>query len=142
MAIIRKKDDLTMLKLEENETRSRIDEAIDKALKNRETNQESVYKILEDFVIDELVDYLVEGFMVILSVSEAAGDEDKVLIAKKDDITLAVLEARDFLQLEIGYDLIAEYLNRAISSLSERSERIKVVRPDPTNLNEYKIGLK
>ena len=130
-----------MLQLENNV--SRIDEAIDKALEEREINQESVYKIIEDFIIDEVVDYLIEDDMVTLKVSEAAGDvEDKVLIAKKDDITLAVLEAGDFLQLEIGYDLIAKYLNRAILSLSERSERIKAVRSNRICLNEYDISLK
>ena len=124
------------LKLEQ----SRIDEAIDMALEKREKNQESVCEIIDDFIIVEVVDYLIEDDKVILKVSEAAGDEDQVLIAKKDDITLAVHEARHFLKLEIGYDWIAKYLWRAISTLSERSERIKVVRP--ASNDEYEISLK
>ena len=134
-----------MLQLENNV--SRIDEAIDKALEEREKNQESVYKIIEDFIIDEVVDYLIEDDMVTLKVSEAAGDvEDKVLIAKKDDITLAVLEAGDFLQLEIGYDFIAKYLTRGLSILSERSDRIWCERSHTKNSSsefiEYELRLK
>ena len=126
MAIIRKKDDLTMLKLEENETRSRIDEAIDKAMKMKADAMKKIEDILDTFIADKIIFYLLEDSLDVTVYGVDLDGEGVVLNVYLGDEVIADLKYEDFPDEVTCIDVWIDYLKVAVQSLNSRTERIEV----------------
>lgn len=123
-----------MLQLEQNV--SWIDEAIEKALAKKEHEQEIINEIFDTFLIEDLLDYLLED-NVIICVFDRPVSDDVVLSASQNDTMLEKLVTTDFAQGDFYFDLIPKYLCMAISTLPERSKRIRMHRNSHHSGQDY-----